>query len=355
MASEPLPRRRVRRPVAPLQPVVRPEPTLVPRLRRPARDPRLPRGLLRPVRRAPQGPAVHRGGRGPLGRRRRRAGASAIGTAACTRRRSWCRRSACSTRRRSPTSRASTSSTGTVVPLGPLGPRPRPRRPAGGGDRHRRQRHPGRARHRRPDRPPRPVPAHRARGSCRAQDEPYTPEQQRQFAQDPHDRRRSPPAAARHVRRDHRVPLRRPDRPRAWRRSRRGYLERKVADPGLRARLTPRHPFGCTRTLVSSDYYPAVQRDRRRPGHDGHRARHGRRDPHRRRRGTAGRHHRAVHRVPRRRLPARHRGRRPRGRRASTTGGAACPGPTTASPCPASRTSSCCTGRTPTRAATRSS
>jgi cation diffusion facilitator CzcD-associated flavoprotein CzcO len=41
----------------------------------------------------------------------------------------------------------------------------------------------------------------------------------------------------------------------------RSYLERKVADPGLRARLTPHEPFGCKRTLVSSDYYPAVQRD----------------------------------------------------------------------------------------------
>jgi cation diffusion facilitator CzcD-associated flavoprotein CzcO len=40
-----------------------------------------------------------------------------------------------------------------------------------------------------------------------------------------------------------------------------GYLEHKVADPELRARLTPTHPFGCTRTLISSDYYPAVQRD----------------------------------------------------------------------------------------------
>jgi cation diffusion facilitator CzcD-associated flavoprotein CzcO len=39
------------------------------------------------------------------------------------------------------------------------------------------------------------------------------------------------------------------------------YLERKVADPMLRAKLTPRHPFGCTRPLISSDYYPAVQRD----------------------------------------------------------------------------------------------
>ena len=41
----------------------------------------------------------------------------------------------------------------------------------------------------------------------------------------------------------------------------RGYLEHKVADPGLRAQLTPSQPFGCKRTLVSSDYYPAVQRD----------------------------------------------------------------------------------------------
>jgi len=41
----------------------------------------------------------------------------------------------------------------------------------------------------------------------------------------------------------------------------RGYLEHKVADPVLRAQLTPTVPFGCMRTLVSSDYYPAVQRD----------------------------------------------------------------------------------------------
>jgi cation diffusion facilitator CzcD-associated flavoprotein CzcO len=40
----------------------------------------------------------------------------------------------------------------------------------------------------------------------------------------------------------------------------RGYLERKVADPELRARLTPDVPFGCKRTLISSAYYPAIQR-----------------------------------------------------------------------------------------------
>lgn len=41
----------------------------------------------------------------------------------------------------------------------------------------------------------------------------------------------------------------------------RDYLERKVHDPQLRAKLTPGYPFGCTRTLVSSDFFPAVQRD----------------------------------------------------------------------------------------------
>lgn len=54
----------------------------------------------------------------------------------------------------------------------------------------------------------------------------------------------------------------------------RDYLERKVPDPVLRAKLTPDHPFGCTRTLVSSDYYPAVQRDPCDAGDGGYRANH---------------------------------------------------------------------------------
>ncbi len=41
----------------------------------------------------------------------------------------------------------------------------------------------------------------------------------------------------------------------------RGYVERKVRDPDLRASLTPDYPIGCKRTLVSSNYYPALQRD----------------------------------------------------------------------------------------------
>jgi cation diffusion facilitator CzcD-associated flavoprotein CzcO len=41
----------------------------------------------------------------------------------------------------------------------------------------------------------------------------------------------------------------------------REYLRRKVPDPELRARLTPDYPIGCKRTLISSAFYPAVQRD----------------------------------------------------------------------------------------------
>jgi cation diffusion facilitator CzcD-associated flavoprotein CzcO len=40
----------------------------------------------------------------------------------------------------------------------------------------------------------------------------------------------------------------------------RDHLERSVSDPGLRARLTPNYRVGCKRVLISSDYYPALQR-----------------------------------------------------------------------------------------------
>ena len=39
----------------------------------------------------------------------------------------------------------------------------------------------------------------------------------------------------------------------------RRYLRRAVADPALRARLTPTDPMGCKRILVSSHWYPALQ------------------------------------------------------------------------------------------------
>ncbi|MGI8608046.1 MAG: flavin-containing monooxygenase [Candidatus Dormibacteria bacterium] len=37
------------------------------------------------------------------------------------------------------------------------------------------------------------------------------------------------------------------------------HLENQVADPGLRARLTPDYQVGCKRILISNDYYPALQ------------------------------------------------------------------------------------------------
>ena len=40
----------------------------------------------------------------------------------------------------------------------------------------------------------------------------------------------------------------------------RSYLARKVEDPDLRARLTPEHPVGCKRPLLSRQWYPALTR-----------------------------------------------------------------------------------------------
>jgi cation diffusion facilitator CzcD-associated flavoprotein CzcO len=40
----------------------------------------------------------------------------------------------------------------------------------------------------------------------------------------------------------------------------RRHLENQVADPALRARLTPDYTIGCKRILLSSTYYPALQR-----------------------------------------------------------------------------------------------
>ncbi|MDZ4298060.1 MAG: NAD(P)/FAD-dependent oxidoreductase [Moraxellaceae bacterium] len=41
----------------------------------------------------------------------------------------------------------------------------------------------------------------------------------------------------------------------------RSYLRKKVKDDALRARLTPNFKFGCKRVLVSSDWFPTMQRD----------------------------------------------------------------------------------------------
>ena len=37
-----------------------------------------------------------------------------------------------------------------------------------------------------------------------------------------------------------------------------GHLERSIADPALRAKLTPGYTMGCKRIVISSDFYPAV-------------------------------------------------------------------------------------------------
>lgn len=39
------------------------------------------------------------------------------------------------------------------------------------------------------------------------------------------------------------------------------HLERQVADPDLRAKLTPDYRIGCKRVLISDDYYPALLRE----------------------------------------------------------------------------------------------
>jgi cation diffusion facilitator CzcD-associated flavoprotein CzcO len=39
------------------------------------------------------------------------------------------------------------------------------------------------------------------------------------------------------------------------------HLDHRIKDDSLRAKLTPDYPFGCKRTLVSSDFYKAVVRD----------------------------------------------------------------------------------------------
>lgn len=41
----------------------------------------------------------------------------------------------------------------------------------------------------------------------------------------------------------------------------RGFLEKQVSDPGLRAALWPDYPMGCKRILVSDDYFPTFNRD----------------------------------------------------------------------------------------------
>jgi cation diffusion facilitator CzcD-associated flavoprotein CzcO len=38
------------------------------------------------------------------------------------------------------------------------------------------------------------------------------------------------------------------------------HIAAQISDAGLRARVTPNYQFGCKRVLISSDFYPAIQR-----------------------------------------------------------------------------------------------
>lgn len=60
------------------------------------------------------------------------------------------------------------------------------------------------------------------------------------------------------VRELHGIAFRRPALMRILRRMAVRHLERSVADPSLRARLTPTYTIGCKRILLSNDYYPAL-------------------------------------------------------------------------------------------------
>lgn len=91
-------------------------------------------------------------------------------------------------------------------------------------------------------------------------DEPFTEEQRRVFAEQPEVARRLRDET--HVLFESNLSFLRGD-PSATFLARMAteHLDRKVADPALRARLRPDYPVGCKRTLVSSTFYPAVQRD----------------------------------------------------------------------------------------------
>jgi cation diffusion facilitator CzcD-associated flavoprotein CzcO len=54
--------------------------------------------------------------------------------------------------------------------------------------------------------------------------------------------------------------FRRPSVARLVQRLARYHMERAIADPALRARLTPSYVIGCKRVLISNDYFPALAR-----------------------------------------------------------------------------------------------
>ena len=140
-----------------------------------------------------------------------------------------------------------------------LGSRPRARRRARRGDRHRRQRDPVRAADPARGRAAAPVPAHRAVGDAA----PPAPDHRGSSARPSAASRpcsggcarRSTGAARRSRSRccgSTLAPL--------LRKVGEAHLARSVADPELRAKLTPDYLPGCKRILVSNDYLPSLGR-----------------------------------------------------------------------------------------------
>jgi cation diffusion facilitator CzcD-associated flavoprotein CzcO len=91
-------------------------------------------------------------------------------------------------------------------------------------------------------------------------DVPYTDDERRRFAEDPEEARLHRQAIADLFEQNTSFMTDDPTTP-ALAAYARDYLAHKVPDPALRARLTPDYPIGCKRVLVSSDFYPTVQRD----------------------------------------------------------------------------------------------
>ena len=150
---------------------------------------------------------------------------------------------------------------GRDLPLGPLEPRRRPARQAGGRHRHRRLVDPDRARGGEGGRAPRRLPAHRAvrhpaqRPPLHAPREAGLPPPPAGAAGLPDRDLLGPRGCWSPASRSTRSS---PPRPSGWRWPTSG---KGISDPALREAVTPDFEIGCKRILISNDYYPALDAD----------------------------------------------------------------------------------------------
>ena len=112
----------------------------------------------------------------------------------------------------------------------------------------------------------------------------------------------------------------------------RRHLRDQVADPELRARVTPDYAIGCKRILPSNRWYPALTEPNVELVTDAIREVTARRDRDRRRDRAGGRHDHLRHRLPRRRDPGRALDPRPRRASCCPTPGPAARARTSAAP-----------------------